>query len=335
MASITDVARVAGVSTSTVSHVINGTRHVEQVTRDKVLAAVEQTSYRQDALARSLRRSRTDTIGLVVSDAGEPAFADMVHGVEHQAAQLGLTLLLANSAEDAEREQRAVEALLARRVDGLILARAADSSAAMMHSLVAEKTPLVLMDRLTDQPVDQVGVKNEQAAAALTGKLISDGHRRIVMVAGDMRVATLIERRDGFWAAMGRAGLTATATLLEGATAPDLSSQLGQLLNQPDRPTAVIAGSTVLAAAVLTELRETGLQTPGDLAVAVFDGFAYSDLFSPQLTTVRQPAFDVGATAVGLLHRRLNDKSAKPRLVRLDPVIEYRDSTAPRSAGDH
>src|SRR5829696_7457201 len=106
MATMVDVARIAQVSISTVSHVLNGTRNVEPATRERVVAAIEATGYRQDTLARAMRRSRTDSIGLVVSDAGEPAFAEMVHGVEDAAAERGLTLLLANSAEDSEREQR-------------------------------------------------------------------------------------------------------------------------------------------------------------------------------------------------------------------------------------
>src|SRR5215207_294333 len=148
MATMVDVARLAGVSISTVSHVLNGTRNVEPATRQRVLTAIEKTGYRQDTLARAMRRSRTDSIGLVVSDAGEPAFAEMVHGVEDAAAERGLTLLLANSAENSEREQRAVRTLLDRRVDGLILARAADSSTSLMESLQNEKSPIILLDRL-------------------------------------------------------------------------------------------------------------------------------------------------------------------------------------------
>src|SRR5688572_15601329 len=112
MATIVQVASLAGVSTSTVSHVLNNTRPVEPETRQRVVDAIEKTGYRQDALARALRRSRTDSIGLVIPDAGEPAFAEMVHGVEKAAADAGLTLVLANSAEDAEREYRAVNTLL-------------------------------------------------------------------------------------------------------------------------------------------------------------------------------------------------------------------------------
>ena len=128
MATIVEVARLAGVSTSTVSHVLNGTRRVEPATRRRVLDAIAKTDYRQDALARAMRRSRTDSIGLVIPDGGEPAFAEMVNGVGTAAAAKGLTLLLATSGEDAEREITSVRTLLERRVDGLIVARAGSSS---------------------------------------------------------------------------------------------------------------------------------------------------------------------------------------------------------------
>ena len=135
MATMVDVARIA--RSVDLDGVARAQRDAERRARrrgERVLAAIEATGYRQDTLARAMRRSRTDSIGLVVSDAGEPAFAEMVHGVEQAAAERGLTLLLANSAEDADREQRAMRTLLDRRVDGLILARAAEYRARALSS---------------------------------------------------------------------------------------------------------------------------------------------------------------------------------------------------------
>lgn len=330
MTTMVKVAQVAGVSISTVSHVLNGTRHVEPETRDRVLAAIKQTSYRQDALARAMRRSRTDSIGLIVSDAGEPAFAEMVHGVEHEVAKLGLTLLLANSAENADRERQAVEALLERRVDGIIIARAAASHPEVIEELAQADTPMVLMDRLFDLPVDQVGVENREAARELVEHLINQGHRRIALIAGDTRVSTLEERLDGFKDAMRAANVSLSPDLVI-AGEPDLdrvSRRIDSLLDGPDRPTALIAGSTVLAARALAGIQRHALAIPDDIAFAAFDGFPYSDLFTPQITTVRQPAFDVGAAAVNLLSARLAKTGDGPTLLRLKPVIEYRESTS-------
>src|SRR5687768_17312149 len=197
MATMVDVARLAGCSISTVSHVVNGTRHVEATTRERVMTAIAETGYKQDAVARALRRAQTDSIGLVVSDAGQPAFAEMVHGVEQEAARLGLTLLLASSAEDPNRELKAVDALLERRVDGLILARTSHSSDDVVTRVASAEKPLVLMDRLFDLDLDQVGVENERPMETLVADLAARGHQRIALIAGDLDVPTLRERHDG------------------------------------------------------------------------------------------------------------------------------------------
>lgn len=330
MATIVDVARLAGVSTSTVSHVINDTRRVEPETKARVLAAVESVGYRRDALARSMRRSKTDSIGLVVSDAGEPAFAEMVHGVEAAAARSGFSLLLANSAEDPERERFAVETLLDRRVDGLIIARAAGSDPDLPDRIRGQKKPLVLLDRLSDLNADQVGTDNASAMTELVEHLVSQGHERILLVAGDLRVPTLKERYDAFCSAMTQRGLQPSNDLLHQGTSTTATTyeQVADVIRTPEQcPTAIVACSTVLAAGALRAIQKSGLRIPEEIAFATFDGFSYSDLFEPQITTVRQPAFEMGEAAVELLIRRINDPSAKSKTQRLNSTIEFRRST--------
>ncbi|MFC0678538.1 LacI family DNA-binding transcriptional regulator [Lysobacter korlensis] len=326
MVTIVDVAQLAGVSTSTVSHVLNGTRNVEPATRGRVLDAIEKTGYRQDALARALRRSRTDSIGLVVSDAGEPAFAGMVHGVEQGAVDHDLTLVLANSAEDPAREMRAVRALLERRVDGLIIARCAESSPALTRYLDDAATPVVLLDRLADNsPFDQVGADNRESMRRLATHLHSSGHRRIAVLAGDTRVPTLRERLEGFFDAMPSEGLRDQA-ILEGHDDAELRSALiGHL--RGGAYTCVIACSTPLAVTALESMRDAGLRVPEDLAFATYDGFTHSDLFSPTITTVRQPAFEMGTAAVKLLIDRSASPQSSPRTMRLRQTVELRTST--------
>lgn len=330
VATIVEVAALAGVSISTVSHVLNDTRRVEPATRRRVLDAIEKTSYRQDALARALRRSRTDSIGLVIPDAGEPAFAEMVHGVEHTAAALGLTLLLANSAENLEREQKSVQVLLERRVDGLILARAGGSSDELIEMLSRESTPVVLLDRLqVSGPFDQIGAENREPMRELVAHLTSAGHRRFVVVAGDTRVSTLAERTSGFTIAAHDAGLDLGAQhIISGPErGEEFRALIAKSLETPRLPTAYIACSSVLAVDTLSTFRSLGLRTPRDVAFATFDGFSHSDLFEPTITTVRPPAFEVGAAAVGLLNDRLKGSTSQPRTVYLQQSIDFRDST--------
>lgn len=330
MATIVDVARLARVSTSTVSHVLNDTRHVEPDTRQRVLEALEQTAYRQDALARALRRSRTDSIGLVVSDAGEPAFADMVHGVGHAATGFGLTLLLANSAEDSVQELNAVQALLERRVDGLILARAAASDQRLVDLISEERTPIVLLDRVFPTlRFDQVAAENRGPMVALIKHLHAGGHRRFCVVAGDTRVPSLAERLNGFTDACSDLGLNADAQLVLGGPGlvRNLSEDVASALAADTPASAFIACSTVLAAQTLQGFRGAGVSTPRDVAFAAFDGFSHPDLFEPRITTVRQPAFEVGSAAVRLLLDRIDGGRAPQQVVRLAQAIEYRDST--------
>jgi LacI family transcriptional regulator len=327
MANMNDVARQAGVSLSTVSHVVNGTRNVEAGTRQRVLDAIKATGYRQDVLARAMRRSRTDSIGLVVSDAGEPAFADMVHGVEHAAVQNGLTLVLANSAEDAAREERAVHTLLDRRVDGLILARSAATAPGLLSTLANSKAPVILLDRIFPElPFDQVGGDNREAMQRLVAHLAAAGHRRFVLVAGDQWVPTLRERREGFDDGVHRAGLDIDQQLVLHGDDESNRIELRSRLNARGF-TALLASSTPLAALALAEVQRSDRVIGEDLAFATFDGFNHPDLFQPRITTVRQPAFDMGVSAVRLLVDRLESRDASPRTVRLQQRLELRDST--------
>lgn len=328
MATMVDVARIAGVSISTVSHVLNGTRNVEKGTRRRVLSAIEQTGYRQDTLARAMRRSKTDSIGLVVSAASEPAFAEMVHGVEQAAAERGLTLLLANSGEDADREHRAITTLLERRIDGLILARAAASAPGLMAQLEGEKTPVVLLDRLFPEALlDQVGADNRDSMRRLTLHLIGQGHASMAIVAGDTRVPALNERLEGFLDGIREAHLSEQEQLvLTGRDDKQLQSSLAQALKQ-NALTAIVTCSTPLAVAGLRALADAGRSTPEDVSFATFDGFSNSDLFRPGITTVRQPAFDMGIAAVGLLGDRLASPDVSPRTLRLHQTLELREST--------
>jgi LacI family transcriptional regulator len=327
-----DVAQLAGVSVSTVSHVLNGTRRVEPQTRERVVAAIEASGYRQDALARAMRRSQTESIGLVLSDAGEPAFAEMVRGIHEGAESEGLTLLVANSDEDPDRELRAIRTLLARRVDGLVLARVAGSSDAAIEELQRSKVPFVLMDRLADLAVDQVGTANDSAMSELVSHLAGQGHHRLALVVGDTRVPPLRERRDAFEAAVSAEGLEPGSQIVVASQSKrdDISEPVRRALRGPNRPTALIACSTFLAASALAVVQELALSVPRDLAFATFDGFAYPDLFSPHLTTVRQPAFEVGMTAIQLLNARIASPESRATTVRLAPTVEYRESTGDR-----
>ncbi len=329
MATIVDVARLAGVSTSTVSHVVNETRVVADATRERVLAAVAQVNYRQDGVARAMRRSKTDSIGVVVSDASQPMFAEMVHGVEQGATPAGLTVLLANSTEDPRQEAKILDVLEARRVDGIVVAPVAHSLASHLDAIRDRGIPIVLMDRLGLLDIDQVGVVNTDPTAELVRHLAGHGHRRIGLVVGDLAVATMSERRLGYDQGLRAAGLSPDEDLVVVSTgsAEQTCTSVKELLSSPARPTALVAASTTTAAGALLAAQELNLRCPQDLAFATFDGFAYPDLFHPRITTVTQPTREVGTAAFRLLQARMNGHRSDPfEVIRLEPAIDYRDS---------
>lgn len=328
MATLDDVAQLAGVSTTTVSHVLNGTRPVAGPTRERVLEAVEAAAYSPDVVARSLVRSRTDSIGLIVPDTSQPGFAGMVRGVEHECRSQGLTLLLANSAEDRDRQFASIRALRARRVDGLLVAQVSGADPAAFEFVRRQGVPVVLLDRLFDQDLDQVGVANVRPMQELVTHLLRRGHRDIGLVAGDDRLATLAERLAGYWAAHSELGATVDPRLvLRGQlTTADARQSAWSLLSSADRPTAVVASSLGMAVGVLQAVADLGLEVPRQLAFATFDEFPYADLFTPRLTSVEQPSFAIGQEAMRLLMRRMANPAAESTTVHLEPRIIHRES---------
>ncbi|MBN9327336.1 MAG: LacI family DNA-binding transcriptional regulator [Cellulomonas sp.] len=325
---IIDVAHLAGVSTSTVSHVVNGTKPVSEPIRSRVLGAIEATGYTQHAAARSLRRDRTESIGLVISDSGQPAFADMVRGVEQAASEAGLVMLLVNSSEDPQKELRAIEALQSRRVDGLILARAARSTAAAIDWPKAQGVPLVLLDRLADLPLDQVGVESESAVRTLVRHLLELGHRRIAITAGNLDVPTLRERYSGYERAHADAGLAVDPSLVLTGVGDEDETQVlvRELLQRPDRPMAIVGASSPMTVGTLRAAAQLGVSIPDDLAFVSFDSLPTPDLLRCPPTSAEQPARDAGREAMRLLLRRLAEPKAAPTTVRLAARLSHRES---------
>ncbi|MHC1558409.1 LacI family DNA-binding transcriptional regulator [Actinomycetospora sp. C-140] len=327
MVTMADVARMAGVSTATVSHVLNGTRPVRARTRELVLSAVAATQYTPNTVARSLATARTTTMGLVLSAISNPYFGELLHAAESAAASAGYTLLLVDPHEDPDYELTVVTRLHHHRVDGVVLAPSAAPDAALAY-LARHEVPTVLLDRLIDAGHDQVGSENRDATAALTGHLADHGHTRIGLVAGLAGLATTSERRDGHRDALRARDLPVDPDLevtgaSETATARTATHRL---LALDDPPTAIVAGNNSMTIGVLQALRDTGLSVPGDVAVASFDDFAWADLFSPRLTVVAQPFHEIAATAVHMLLARIAEPDAPATTRRIPPEMIIRES---------
>jgi LacI family transcriptional regulator len=240
-----------------------------------------------------------------------------------------LTLLLANSGEDPGLESRALRVLTERKVDGLIIAPVGRSVVQEIRAVLEQGTPVVIMDRLGGLRTDQVGVENTRPMRELVAHLIGHGHRAIALAAGDLTVPTVAERRQGYLQALEDAGISVKPdyVLTGSGLAEETRFRVRELLQSPHPPSAFVAVSTETAIGVLEAARDLGLSTPEDFAFAAFDGFPHADLFRPKITTVTQPAHDIGATAMHLLIDRLSgERSTRHKTVRLEPEITYRES---------
>jgi LacI family transcriptional regulator len=320
---IVDVAALAGVSTATVSHVLNGTRSVTRETRRRVMLAIEESGYTQNISARSLRRSMSESIGVITADAAQHTFAGIIRGVESEAQGNRLTLLLANSSDDPGQELRAVQALHARRIDGLIIAEVVPGDSAALEYVESQGIPVVAVDRFPSQAIDYVGVENERPMRSLVQHLLELGHKRIALVAGDTELITLAERRSGFTQAF-QGAATDAAVVLEGMrTAEEARRSVVDLLAGADRPTALVGASLQLTLGTLEAIQQLGLRIPEDIALVTFDEVPYSKFFTPHITSVVQPAFEIGSEAMRLLLRRISEPENPPAQLRLGPGIEH------------
>jgi LacI family transcriptional regulator len=323
-----DVAREAGVSVSTVSHVLNGTRKVSPETVRAVEDAIAKTSYIPNTLARSLAGATTQSIGIALSAITNHYFSEVVGAIEVEARRHGLMIFLADTHDDPEQELQTVRALHQRRVDGIILAPSADPERAALHYLRTHAIPTVLIDRLVAPEFDQVGAENRRPMVELVKHLASHGRRRLALVAGQPGLSTSQERLAGYRAGLKQAGLSFDPALVatgHSALEPARQAVRG-LLALDSRPDAVVAGNNLMTIGAMHALRDAGLRVPEDIALAGFDDFDWATAFTPRLTVVAQPCVELGATAVRLLMRRLQEPAAKPKTVRLPATLHVRDS---------
>ncbi len=329
MATIREVAEKAGVSFTTVSHVINHTRFVSEETRQRVLDAMKQLNYRPNALARSLRRGQTHTLGLILPDSSNPFFAEIAHNVESAAFKLGYSVILCNTERDPQREQLYVEVLSEKQVDGVMFIAAADQIASL-QLLISLDLPVVVVDRqLPDLELDSVLTDNRQGGRLATQHLIELGHRRIACISGPSNLTPSGERLTGFREAMAEAGLEVDeALILRGDYHPE-SGRLctSQLLRSPEPPTAIFACNDLMAYGALRAVAEAGCQAPRDVSIVGFDNIELSGYTSPPLTTIAQPKEEIGRLATLLLAERMANKALAPRKILLPTEIMIRGSS--------
>ena len=328
---ISDVARRARVSTSTVSHVINGTRLVSPEKTALVNEAIAATGYQPNALARSLARNVSNYVGIAISAITNPYFSDIICAIENECARLGLLVFLADTRDEPGHELAVVQALQERRVDGIILAPCGDPQNRTIRYLEKSGIPTVLVDRFAESGFDHVGVENKQAVANLVSHMARFGHRRIGMIGGQAGFSTTEERIEGYRLGLERHGIGYDADLVQPSNQNFEATQdaVASLLRLANPPTGIITGNNLTTIGAVAAIRNAGLRIPQDISLAGFDDFEWADYFEPRLTLIAQPCNEIGQRAAQMLVERINGLSTAPRSVRLKSKLVTRSSCAP------
>jgi LacI family transcriptional regulator len=332
MTTLVDVARRAGVSTMTVSRVVNNSGYASKETRARVNEAIAELGYMPNSLARQLRSKRTKTIALVVTDIRNPFFTTIASGVEDTARARHYAVMFCNTYESEVEEAQYVRVLIERRVDGVLLVPAGGAGSSV-RLLQERHIPTIVLDRhVRDTEVDEVRAESKSGAYAAVSHLIGMGHRRIAVLAGPEGVSTSTDRVAGYREALLEACPTGDCGWILFGEFNEASgyAMTCQILQAKPRPTAIFAANNFIAFGALRALHEAGLSIPEDISIVVFDDLPPGWVLDPFLTVVSQPAYEVGTQAAELLLQRLvGEVRDGPHSIILPSKLIVRRSTAP------
>lgn len=320
---------MAGVSTATVSNVLNARRSVAPELAARVQAVVAKIGYITDLGASRLRSRKSAVAGVLVPDIGNPFFGEFVAVLEGAARRDGYDLMIVSSGDDPAQEAARLRALLTWRPAGVIVIPCRNDIAGC-EVAVAAGVPVVVADRIPmNSTTDVVGVDNHEAAAEVVRHLIDSGRRHILVAAASLAISNVQERCAGIAAAASRhAGVTAEI-LAVGFTLADSRDCLAERLAASSLPDALFTLNNVATLGALGALAATGLSVPHDIALAGFDDEEWMRVVSPPLTAVRQPVEALGLAAWARLMARIGGDATPPHEVRLDCTLEIRESSAP------
>lgn len=336
MPNMKQIAQMAGVSLGTVSHVINNSARVRDPLRRRVLDAVEVLRYQPSALARGLRRDKTNMIGMVIPDVTNPFFPAVVRGAEDMAFANGYRLILCNTDNNHAKEMEHLHQLRTYLPTGLIIIPSSFGKLSEeVESFRRSGAAVVFLDRMPRHwKGDSVTVSNEDGAFRAVQYLIQLGHRKIACITGPLHLTNAQERLTGYKRALKLAALPVRNEYLRKSTFDRIGGYNDTLavLRIRNRPTAIFAQNDLMAMGALLAIRELNLRCPQDISVIGFDDLDVTELMDPPLASVRQPGYQMGATAVQMLLDRVNlaEKRASPGQHRvLETELRIRESVAP------
>jgi LacI family transcriptional regulator len=327
-ASIYDVARESGASVFTVSAVVNNKSHVGKGLRERVEAAIRKLNYRPNLVARSLAKQRTHTLGMIVPDIANPFFPMVVRGAEDAAQKRGYNLLLCNSDDRLDKEEVAVELLLSKRVDGILLTKAAGDFRPPLRQMIKEvNIPFVLVMRTYPRLTrDAVITDDYQGAYEAVCHLARAGRRRIGLISGPLKISNALARWQGFHDALKAKNLSCEPELvIEGDYRIESGFRAGHSLLS-HRPDGIYVANYLMTIGLLTAAEEMGLACPEDFGLVSFDDYPWLGIFRPKLTTVELPKHQLGSEAAELLIRRIAGDRSKAVVKKLQPELRIRES---------
>ena len=331
---IADIAKEAGVSKATVSRVLNGKAEgVGKETRLRVKALIEQMDFEPCGVARGLATGKSCSIGLIVPDIADPFCPLLIRGIEAALRRRGYGLFLCDSDQDIRREEEHVRMLLEKRVDGVILNSTISASDHQLDLLDKRAVPYVLLDRLIEARPSGAGVfvDNRKGARLATELLLRDGARRLLFINGPEELSVSKLRKAGVEDACRDLGVAPAAVLCGNG---DYSVESGEritetFLGSGSRFEAVFAANDRMAVGAMRALKRHGIRIPEEIEIVGFDDVELARLVEPPLTTVAQPAFEMGRKSAELLLRLIDGNKPRKRTIVLEPALVLRGTTRP------
>lgn len=333
MSTLKEVAKKAGVSITTVSRVINGSAKVNEETRERVQKAMTQLEYQPNRVAQRLRASngRSKLLGLIIPDIQNQFYSNIVRGIEDVTYGNDYAVILCNSDENPNKERFYLEVLKSESVDGIILPPI-QQFGEEIENLINLGLPIVCVDRkLMRKKVDTVVIGNEKGGFDAVNHLIELGHKKIAILTSSLQFSSFNERQKGYERALKQNGIEIDKRLIKEGdprSSETARALTDDLLSLDTPPTAIFATNNLMTLGVLEALNKHNLKIPDDISIVGFDDLPWARAISPPLTTVKQPAYEMGRRAAELFFKRVEDPSREPEEIVMDPKLIIRESTA-------
>ncbi len=326
---IYDVAREANVSMATVSRVVNGNPNVKPSTRKKVLEVIDRLGYRPNAVARGLASKKTTTVGVIIPDISSTFYAELARGIEDIATMYKYNIILSNSDQNRDKELHLLNTMLGKQVDGIVF-MGGNITAEHVEEFEKSPVPIVLAASVEEsQKISSVNIDYEKATYDVVTSFIEKGHKEIAIVIGPLYEPINAAKLSGYKLALEHAGIDfKEEKVVEGDYTYDSGMEsFEKLLEDKQKATAIFVGSDEMALGVVHAAQDKGFSIPKDLEIVTSDNTKLALMVRPQLTTVIQPLYDIGAVAMRLLTKYMNKEKVEDHIVVLPHRIEARSST--------